>query len=324
MRVKYGAVLRSVFVASLAIAAWGCGDSGDDDENARNLVVYEAATSGVTNVFTIDPMTAEVQQLTDGDGFDGNPAWSPDGERIIFVSDRDGQERYDIYVMDADGTNVERLTDTPDGGELSPRFSPDGERVAYVSEFSDGWSVWEMRADGTDARKVAGDYAFAEFPAWMPDGDEIFFAAIEREGESASAPDRYATTGGANTAHIFSVDLESLEVRARIRTAGIDVCPHISPDGAQLLYASTGTEDNAKHRIYVHDIASDDTTGASDTPLTDETARSDYPDPSPDGRFIIFTSDRDGNTEMYVMNADGSDERRLTTTPDTRENVPDW
>jgi TolB protein len=226
--------------------------------------------------------------------------------------------------MDADGTNVQRLTDTPDERELSPRFSPDGKRIAYVSEFSDGWSVWHMAADGTDARKIAGDYAFAEFPAWMPEANEIFFAAIEREGEIASnATDIYASTGS-NTAHIFSVDLETLEVQTRIRTAGIDVCPHITPDGTQLLYASTRTEDNAKHRIYVHDLSSTDTTGASDTPLTDDAARSDYPDPSPDGGQIIFTTDRDGNTEMYVMDADGGNQRRLTTTPGTRENVPDW
>jgi TolB protein len=310
-------------VAALAAVCWACGNS-DDGGDVRDLVVYEASSSGITNIFTIDPASAEVQQLTEGDDFDGNPAWSPDGDRIVFVSNRDGQQRYDIYVMDADGTNVQRITDTPDSGEMSPRFSPDGERIAYVSEFSDGWSVWHMAADGTDARKIAGDYAFAEFPAWMPEANEIFFAAIEREGEIASnATDIYASTGS-NTAHIFSVDLETLEVQTRIRTAGIDVCPHITPDGTQLLYASTRTEDNAKHRIYVHDLSSTDTTGASDTPLTDEAARSDYPDPSPDGSQIIFTTDRDGNTEMYVMDADGGNQRRLTTTPGTRENVPDW
>jgi Tol biopolymer transport system component len=300
-----------------------CGGS-DDDAPDRPLVVYEASADGVTNIYTIDPETAETKQITFGDGFDGTPAWSPDGERIVFVSDRDGQQRRDMYVMDADGANAQRLTDTPDAGELSPRYSPDGTRIAYIVDGAEGWSLWETTAQGTGARQLAGGYAFAEFPAWSPEADELFFAAIERGEAAASGASSIYASSGDSTAHIFSLDMETLDVRTVIRTEGIDVCPHLMPDGASLLYASTRTADNAKHRIYLHDLDSDDTTGSSDAVLTDAAARSDYPDPSPDGARIVFTSDRDGNTEMYVMNADGSEQRRLTNTPDMRENVPDW
>lgn len=317
---------RAWLLPVIAIAtslAGGCSSS----EEPAPLVVYEASAAGVTNIFTIDPATLETKQLTSGDDFDGNPAWSPDRKRIVFTSKRDGQAFDDLYVMDADGGNARRLTDTPEAREISPRYSPDGKRIAYVSDDrAEGWNLRDMTAGGDDRRHLAGPYAFAEFPAWTPDGDHMFFAAIEESNDSASAAtavDIYAASG-ANTAHIFSVDLETFEVQTRIRTEGIDVCPHISPDGKRLLYASTVTADNAQHRIFVHDMDSADTTGASDTALTDAGARSDYPDPSPDGRLIVFTSTRDGNSEMYVMNVDGSDQRRLTNTPDARENVPDW
>jgi Tol biopolymer transport system component len=309
-------------IAIVAAALAGCGESDD----RPHLVVYEASTGGVTNIFTIDPTTGETAQLTDADDFDGNPSWSPDRKHIVFSSKRDDPEAFDLYVMDADGGNVRRLTETPDAGELSPRYSPDGKRIAYVSDDGDSWTVWEMSAAGDDKRRLAGSYDFAEFPAWTPDGRLLYFAAIEEAAANAagsSAVDIYATSSE-NTAHIYSVDLRTLEVQTRIRTAGIDVCPHISPDGERLVYASTSTADSATHRIFSHDLDSGDTTGASDTPLTDGSARSDYPDPSPDGSRLVFTSERDGNTEMYIMNADGTEQRRLTHTPEMRENVPDW
>jgi TolB protein len=319
------ALLTLLCAAVTPLALVAC-DSADDDEGATPLVVYEATTDRVTNIFTIDVASGETTQLTDAANFDGNPAWSPDRERIVFNSRSATSEKYDLYVMDADGGNRRRLTDTPDAGELSPRFSPDGERIAYVSQTNEGWSVWVMAADGTGAERVAGTYFFAEFPAWTLHGDELIFAAIEQAAESTTggAANVYAAAGQNDGPHIFSVDLETREVRTRIRTAGIDVCPHITPDGKQLLYASTVTDDNAEHAIFVHDLDSNDTTGASDTRLTEPGARNDYPDPSPDGDLIVFTSLRDGNAEMYVMNADGSGQRRLTNTPDARENVPDW
>ncbi len=322
------ALFSLLSMAALLSTLAACDSSDDGDgADASPFVVYEASTGGITNIFTIDVTTGETKQITDALDFDGNPAWSPDRQRIVFSSRNANSEKYDLYIMDADGGNRRRLTDTPDAGELSPRFSPDGQRIAYVSQADEGWSVRVITSDGRGPTQIAGTYFFAEFPAWTLDGDELYFAAIEQAAESATggAANAYAVSGENDGPHIYSVDLETLEVRTRIRTAGIDVCPHITPDGKQLLYASTVAADNTRHSIFVHDLDSDDTTGASDTRLTDPVARNDYPDPSPDGDLIVFTSLRDGSAaELYVMNADGSDQRRLTNTPDTRENVPDW
>lgn len=321
--------LPTLLLGAVALLALAACDSSDDGDGADTppLVVYEASTDGITNIFTIDVTTGETKQITDAVEFDGNPAWSPDRKRIVFNSRNASSEKFDLYVMDADGSARQRLTETPTEGELSPRYSPDGERIAYVSQAAEGWSLWVMAADGTNPQRVAGTYFFAEFPAWSADGDEIFFAGILENESSATggATDAYSVSTQQELPHIYSVDLSSGEVTTRIRTAGIDVCPHISPDGKQLLYASTVTADNSRHAIFVHDLDSDDTTSASDRRLTDPVARNDYPDPSPAGDLIVFTSLRDGDAaEMYVMNADGSNQRRLTNTPDTRENVPDW
>ena len=127
---------------------------------------------------------------------------------------------------------------------------------------------------------------------------------------------------GARTSSRRSSDTR--EVKTRIATRGPDVCPHFSRDGKRLTYASPRDGDEAHLDIFAHDMASDDTTGAADTPITSDPARDDYANASPDDREMVFVSDRDGNPELYLMSRDGSNERRLTTTPDVRENVPDW
>jgi TolB protein len=320
-------VFRALIVVFLAAAMSAtlaaCGSS--DSDNPPALIVYEADKGGTTNIFTIDAATGETRQLTQAADFDGNPAWSPDRTRIVFSSRNSTAEKYDLYVMDADGQDRRRLTETPDAGELSPRYSPDGERLAFVSQTDDGWTVRVMPAEGGESEQIAGPFFFAEFPAWTLDGSELYFAAIEEQDAAAGSGENvYTAASGSNGPHIFSVDLETRQVTTRVQTGGRDVCPHIAPDGERMLYASTVTDENPNHAIFLRELDSEDTTGATDTRLTDPAARNDYPDPSPDGELIVFASLRDGNVELYVMNADGSGQRRLTNTPDTRENVPDW
>jgi len=308
----------ALLCATLALVALallpGCGSS----PKPRDLIVYEAQADGVTNVHTIDPRNGASRQITHGTSFDGSPAWSPGRNRIVFSSRRDGQSKHDLYTMDPDGRNVSRLTDTPDAGEWSAKFSQDATQIAYVRDASDGWSVWLMRPDGSEQRRLAGPYPFAEYPSWAPGGRELYFAAIMTA--PAGAP--------AAMSHIYSVDLATGAVRTRIDTGGTDACPHFSRDGKWLTYAAAvagGEYDSASNLdLFAHDLSSDDTTGAHDVALTDDPARDDYGNASPDGTQMIFVSDRAGNAELYLMDRDGSHQRRLTNTPEVRENVPDW
>ncbi|HEY8172944.1 MAG TPA: hypothetical protein VIH21_07635 [Dehalococcoidia bacterium] len=294
-----------------ALTTLACSDSNDTNKVSNAPIVYEAREDKAVNVYTIDPNTTEVAQLTHNTSFDGNPGWSPDYTRIVFASDRErGGRNNDLYTMAADGTDVQKITDGRIESFWSPRFSPDGNQISFALQQQGEYYVGVMRRDGSFARPLAGPYQFAEFPAWSRDGKEIFYSAI---GEGTQAAD------------ILAVDVATAAVRTVISTPAADVCPHFSRDGTYLTYASSphGTDDGEPD-IFKHDLSSTDTTGADDIALTTDPARDDYANPSPDNKHYVFISVRDGDYDLYLMNADGTNQRRLLDTPNIRENVPDW
>ncbi len=112
--------------------------------------------------------TTYVTNLTDN----FHPAWSPNGTQIAFTSDRDSS--YQIYVMNADGTNQRRVTQGP-GSALDPSWAPDGSRIAYVCVASAQYDICTMDPAGGNVTKVTNDATVDYYPAWSPDGNWIAF-----------------------------------------------------------------------------------------------------------------------------------------------------
>ena len=185
----------------------------------------------------------------------------------------------DVWTIDADGTHLTRLTDSP-AFDFDPSWSPDGGQIAFRSERSGEPEIWVMNADGTGQRRLAAGLS----PAWSPDGSLIAFAG--RAGLSVIRPDG---TG----------------LRALPHTEGGEY-PSWSPDASRIAFNSNLTGD---HVMYV---AQADGSKVVDLSRAGEGWQVSW---SPDGRSILFTSHRDhpdNYTDVYVMRPDGSAVRRLT------------
>jgi len=272
--------------------------------------------------------------------------------RLVFYSDRDGDD--EIYLMEADGTGVQQLTNEP-GRDYEPDGSPGGKSVLFASQRQDGDNshLYVMGIDGSDVRQltfggVAPDRQLDDYGEWSPDGDRIVFqrSIIPKDGKpyadvwlldaktgeerpltdtrefwdstpSVSADGESVLFESNRSAdfEIYRMPLEGGEATRLTESPGPDSSAKESPDGKQVAFVSDRDGD---FEVYVMDAD-----GSNVRQLTSNAERDGCPQWSPDGRRLVFYSERDGDPEIYVMNADGSDQRRLTESPG-RDQVADW
>ncbi len=134
----------------------------------NSWIVHRACHGGGCGLWETNVDSGEQRRLTSG-GSDGQPAWSPNGQQIAYISQDDGN--FEIYRIDADGSNKVRLTNSPSSDGL-PVWSPDGQWIAFRSDRGGGWAIYVMRADGSDVRKVVDAPVlpvwFFEKMGWRP------------------------------------------------------------------------------------------------------------------------------------------------------------
>jgi tol-pal system beta propeller repeat protein TolB len=136
-----------------------------------------------SDIYVINADGTHLKQLTTDPAADSTPAFSPDGRRIAFISDRDGLHQ--VYVMNADGSAQTRVT-RDEARDFNPQWSPDGRRIVYYAEKGDRRDqVWVMNADGSNALLLTGGVGHNIFPAFAPDGQTIIFTSKREGGESA-------------------------------------------------------------------------------------------------------------------------------------------
>ena len=124
-----------------------------------------AKPSSISKTYVVDVASGALTGISSDTGLPPWPVWSPDGKRIAFTSNRDGND--EIYVMNPDGSNVKRLTNN-DADDEWPSWSPDGKRLAFQS-FRDGnWEIYVMNADGSKQTNVSRNPAADWEPAWSP------------------------------------------------------------------------------------------------------------------------------------------------------------
>ena len=289
-------------------------------------------------IFLIDFDGKRPRRLTQHAQYDAVPAWSPDGQKITFMSFRNEHEFQgwgitgDIWVMNVDGTSPINLTQSPDRVDRSPSWSPDGKQIVFGStelfKGRDGRDftrsdIWVMDTAGGNPRNLTNDDFIDVNPDWSPDGKQIAFSSNRAGDRKGILNDNW---------EVYMMNADGLNLINLTNHPARDGGAAWSPDGKRIAFNSNRDEDWKKNPDANKDIYVMNANGTNPVNLTNHPARDGGPAWSPDGKQIAFSSNREGrhwelnpnaNWEVFVMNADGTNLINLTNHP-AWDSGPAW
>ncbi|MBT3362751.1 MAG: hypothetical protein HN929_03180 [Chloroflexi bacterium] len=246
------------------------------------------------DIFIMNDDGTNIVQLTDNNANNTSPCLSPDGSKIAFSSDRDGD--MNIYSMDVNGSNVVRLTNSA-SQDFSPSWSPDGAKIVFSSFGNSETTLHVMNADGTSQTLLTS--SSGDKPTWSSDGNRIAFVS--------NANIRIINADGTGETGLISVGAKHIN--------------HISwsPNGNQIVYDVINSDWDSEGLFTVN------LTGSiiKALPVTEALQYASWPCWSPEGARIAFSTTRTPPQGICTVNADGSN--LVWLTPDDVEVYgPSW
>ncbi|HIC91644.1 MAG TPA: hypothetical protein EYP21_06225 [Syntrophaceae bacterium] len=188
-------------------------------------------------IYSADINGKNIRRLTHSIGYDAEGTISPDGKKIIFTSDRDGD--LELYTMNADGSNQKRLTFRKgyDGGAF---YSPDGKKIVWraFSPEGDTAQIMMADADGTNIVQLTNDKAINWCPFFHPDGKRIIYASNRDDPHNFE---------------LYLIDIESRHIQRLTYSEGADILPVFSPDGKKIVF--TSNREGGRCHLYMMDFS---------------------------------------------------------------------
>jgi TolB protein len=313
------AVAALVAIGAVALAASEPAQASFPGINGKIAFVSDRA--GNNEIYTVRFTGDNLTRLTHNSKPDSAPSWSADGKKVAFERGRS------LYTMNAYGSRQRKVPNTSFynydlGGRLvsyggNPAFSPSGRKIIY-----DAGDIYTINVDGTNRTRIT-DYKpsdpyeenppFAN-PVWSPVSNKIAFTwstQIHVMPLSDLIGEKYLGDGPAPS---------QVTPRWTYR-------PDWSPDGAQIAfecYYDPCSDSPSEPPSVNPEIYKANANGTGDPiRLTNDPATDTYPGFSPGGGKIVFSSDRDGDYDIYVMDADGTNVQQLTNNP-AKDVLPDW
>lgn len=268
-------------------------------------IAYASARSGVPQIYLLDMPSQTVVQVTDIAEGACQPAWSPDGGKLVFISPCKGMDEiyYDagLYIINADGSGLTPIATVP-GGDFDPSWSPDGKSIVFTSLRTGQMEIFILDVSGQSVTQVTKGTSTIESrqAAWSPDGSQLVYV-VKRFG----------------VYQIWLMNADGTDAKQIVRsgTKLSDYLPTWSQDGQLILFnqrcASTFCFP------YLMRISATDRTVEQGTPLQLNALSIEDVDYSPDGFWLVYEGEEsDENNDIYYMTVTSANRTRLTTDAD--------
>jgi TolB protein len=238
------------------------------------------------------------------------PSPSPDGERVVFQSNRTG--RWEIYVMNIDGSDLTRITDRA-GDNVTPAWSPDGELIAFAASPGENSDIYLMKTDGSDLKRLTNHPGDDSHPHWSANGERIIF------NSPRTTPD-LEVEWTSQWHEIFSMKFDGTDLHQHTHHKAVCTYPSFSPDGTKIVYRKiTNTPGFAWDLTGISrnsEVFLADADGSNEINLSNNAAFDGWPMWSPAGDRIVFVSNRAGPANvghLYLVNVDGTGLQQITS-----------
>lgn len=253
-------------------------------------VAFYSMRDGNAEIYVMDGDGGNQTRVTEDPAMDVDPAMSPNGRDIVFTSNRTGNN--DIFIVDSHGGPAVNLTNHS-ANDGWARWSPSGREIVFHSNRDGNFEIYVMTADGASPTRLTTYAGIDQFPDWSPNGTEIVF---RRDTD------------------IYVMELATGETRRLTNALPLNQMAAWSPNGRELVFMSS--RDGYPS---VFKMNSDGSDQVNLTPKAPGDSTSEWlsraPSWSTNGRQILFMSYRPatgGDTELFVMNQDGTEAQRLT------------
>lgn len=271
----------------------------DPAAGGEGALLFHSNRSGNYDIYVLDLETGELGRLTQSQDHEIEPAISPDGTRIAFARTRTDPRGQDIYVMDVDGGNQERITFMENSIAMAPSWSPDGSQIAFYATQDGHFNLFVVPAEGGDVSSIPDSEQNDMMPAWSPDGSQIAFVS-DRDGRS----------------ELYVMNADGSNPTRLTDSMADDWRPHWSPDGRYIVFQS---DDTGQWALYVVEVE----TGVVE-PVTEGIIESKMPSWSGDGSQIFYALAEDQGYNLYVIDFGGEVAHQLTNTTGVVDEYPVW